>query len=217
MLQWGAMFSRFTERARRVVFLAHGEATALNHDHIGTEHLLLALLREGEGVAATVLTRLGASLDRVHPRLVEVTGYGRDPYGGLLPLTARVRTVLDLSRTEATRLGHRGVSTEHLLLGLVREGRSAAALVLGTLGVDHDAVRDAVLSRGDNGVRPRPRPIAWDAPTMELPIGSPELDARLAEIRALKEAAVDEQDFERAARLRTEEHELLRRWRMHPN
>jgi ATP-dependent Clp protease ATP-binding subunit ClpC len=211
------MFSRFTERARRVVFLSHGEATALNHDHIGTEHLLLALLREGEGVAATVLAGLGASLDRVHPRLVEVTGYGRDPYVGHLPLTARVRTVLDLSRSEATKLGHRGVSTEHLLLGLVREGRSAAALVLLTLGVNHDRVAEAVVSRRDHGVTPRPRPAEWDAPTMELPIGSPELDARLATLRALKAAAVDEQDFERAARLRSEERDLLRRWRMHPN
>ncbi len=207
------MFERFTDRARRVVHLAYEEATALNHDHIGTEHLLLALLREGEGVAATVLAGLGVSVDRVHPRLVEIAGRGRAAPTGHLPFTPRVKQVLELSGREATLLGHRGVSTEHLLLSLVREGRSAAAQLLHSFGVDLAVVLEhtsLVLSRQNRGIAPPARPPAREAAPVAVRSRTPELDARIAEIRAAKEAAVDDQDFERAATLRAQEKELLR-------
>ena len=128
------MFERFTDRARRVVVLAQEEARMLNHDYIGTEHLLLALIREGQGVAAKALQSLGISLQAVRHQVEEIIGQGQGPKQGHIPFTPRAKKVLELSLREAHQLGHDYIGTEHLLLGLVREGHGVAAQVLAKLG-----------------------------------------------------------------------------------
>jgi len=130
------MFERFTERARRVVVLAQEEALLLNHNYIGTEHLLLGLIREGDGVAAQALEALGISLDTVRGRVEEIIGQGKDAPTGHIPFTPRAKKVMELSLREALQLGHNYIGTEHLLLGLVREGKGVAAQVLTGLGAD---------------------------------------------------------------------------------
>ena len=139
------MFERFTDRARRVVVLAQDEARALNHTYIGTEHLLLGLIHEGEGVAAKALESMEISLDAVRAQVVEMIGEGQSAPSGHIPFTPRAKKVLELSLREALQLGHSYIGTEHILLGLLREGEGVAAQVLTKLGADLSAVRQTVM------------------------------------------------------------------------
>jgi hypothetical protein len=139
------MFERFTDRARRVVVLAQEEARLLNHNHIGTEHILLGLIHEGEGVAYVALTELGISLDAVRAQVEAEIGQGSEAPSGHIPFTPRAKKVLELSLREALGLSHNYIGTEHILLGLIREGEGVAARVLVGLGADLDRVRRQVV------------------------------------------------------------------------
>ncbi|MFE3617967.1 Clp protease N-terminal domain-containing protein, partial [Streptomyces anulatus] len=139
------MFERFTDRARRVVVLAQEEARMLNHNYIGTEHILLGLIHEGEGVAAKSLESLGISLEGVRSQVEEIIGQGQQAPSGHIPFTPRAKKVLELSLREALQLGHNYIGTEHILLGLIREGEGVAAQVLVKLGADLNRVRQQVI------------------------------------------------------------------------
>src|SRR5271156_3028834 len=139
------MFERFTDRARRVVVLAQEEAGMLNHNYIGTEHILLGLIHEGEGVAAKALESLGISLDAVRQQVEEIIGQGQQAPSGHIPFTPRAKKVLELSLREALQLGHNYIGTEHILLGLIREGDGVAAQVLVKLGADLNRGRQQVI------------------------------------------------------------------------
>ena len=139
------MFERFTDRARRVVVLAQEEARMLNHNYIGTEHILLGLIHEGEGVAAKGLESLGISLEGVRSQVEEIIGQGQQAPSGHIPFTPRAKKVLELSLREALQLGHNYIGTEHILLGLIREGEGVAAQVLVKLGADLNRVRQQVI------------------------------------------------------------------------
>src|SRR5256885_14543425 len=139
------MFERFTDRARRVVVLAQEEARMLNHNYIGTEHILLGLIHEGEGVAAKALESLGISLEAVRSQVEEIIGQGQAAPTGHIPFTPRAKKVLELSLREALQLGHNYIGTEHTLLGLIREGEGVAAQVLVKLGADLSRVRQQVI------------------------------------------------------------------------
>ena len=139
------MFERFTDRARRVVVLAQEEARMLNHNYIGTEHILLGLIHEGEGVAAKGLESLGISLEGVRAQVEEIIGQGQQAPSGHIPFTPRAKKVLELSLREALQLGHNYIGTEHILLGLIREGEGVAAQVLVKLGADLNRVRQQVI------------------------------------------------------------------------
>ena len=139
------MFERFTDRARRVVVLAQEEAKLLNHNYIGTEHILLGLIHEGEGVAAKALESLGISLDAVREQVQDIIGQGQQQPTGHIPFTPRAKKVLELSLREALQLGHNYIGTEHILLGLIREGEGVAAQVLIKLGADLNKVRQQVI------------------------------------------------------------------------
>src|SRR5881296_635433 len=139
------MFERFTDRARRVVVLAQEEARMLNHNYIGTEHILLGLIHEGDGVAAKALESLGISLEAVRQQVEEIIGQGQAAPTGHIPFTPRAKKVLELSLREALQLGHNYIGTEHILLGLIREGEGVAAQVLQKLGADLNRVRQTVI------------------------------------------------------------------------
>ena len=150
------MFERFTDRARRVVVLAQEEARMLNHNYIGTEHILLGLIHEGEGVAAKALESLGISQEAVRQQVEEIIGQGQHAPSGHIPFTPRAKKVLELSLREALQLGHNYIGTEHILLGLIREGEGVAAQVLVKLGADLNRVRQQVnqLLQGYQGKEP---------------------------------------------------------------
>ena len=139
------MFERFTDRARRVVVLAQDEARRLNQNYIGTEHLLLGLIHEGDGIAARALETMGISLEAVRAQVIEIIGEGEQPTTGHIPFTPRARKVLEFSMREALQLGHNYIGTEHILLGLLREGDGVAAQVLVKLGADLNNVRQTVI------------------------------------------------------------------------
>ena len=139
------MFEQFTDRARAIVVLAQEEARLLDHPYIGTEHILLGLVREGEGVAALALKELEISLDDVRAQVEKIIGRGEGPVTGQVPFTPRAKKVLELSLREAMQLGHNYIGSEHLLLGLIREGEGIAAKVLVHLGADLDRVRQQVV------------------------------------------------------------------------
>src|SRR5829696_9164144 len=139
------MFERFTDRARRVVVLAQEEARMLNHNYIGTEHILLGLVSEGDGVAAKALESLGIAVEGVRQQVEEIIGQGQQAPSGHIPFTPRAKKVLELSLREALQLGHNYIGTEHILLGLIREGEGVAAQVLVKLGADLNRVRQQVL------------------------------------------------------------------------
>ncbi len=139
------LFERFTDRARRVVVLAQEEARLLNHNYIGTEHILLGLIHEGEGVAARALEGMGISLESVRSQVVEIIGQGAQAPSGHIPFTPRAKKVLELSLREALQLGHNYIGTEHILLGLIREGEGVAAQVLQKLGAELHKVRQTVI------------------------------------------------------------------------
>ncbi|OPZ77662.1 MAG: ATP-dependent Clp protease ATP-binding subunit ClpC1 [Actinobacteria bacterium ADurb.Bin444] len=150
------MFERFTERARQVVVLAQEEARDLKHNYIGTEHLLLGLLREGDGVAARVLSALDVSLEDVRGTIMRIVGEGEHESQGQIPFTPRAKKVLELALREALSLGHNYIGTEHILLGLVRESEGVAARVLADLEADADRIRQEVM-RVLSGPSRRPR------------------------------------------------------------
>ena len=139
------MFERFTERARQVVVLAQDEARSLKHNYIGTEHLLLGLLREEEGIAARVLGDLGVTLEDVRARVVRIVGRGDEFAGGQIPFTPRSKKALELSLREALSIGHNYIGTEHILLAVAREKEGVASQILLELGANRDTVRQAVL------------------------------------------------------------------------
>jgi ATP-dependent Clp protease ATP-binding subunit ClpC len=229
------MFERFTDRARRVVVLAQEEARMLNHNYIGTEHLLLGLIHEGEGVAARALEAMGISLEVVRQQVEEIIGQGQQAPSGHIPFTPRAKKVLELSLREATQLGHEYIGTEHVLLGLVREGDGVAAQVLVKLGADLNRVRQQVIEllHGHAGrsaagearpvqKRERARPSDDVLARLEslderlsaierwvgMRPGPHDLDQELARVRREKETAIDAQDFRAAAVLRDKEKEL---------
>ena len=139
------MFERFTARARRAVVNAQQEARELNHNYIGTEHLLLGLMREPESVAARALQELKISQDTVRERVIQIVGRGQQPPSGHVPFTPRAKKVLELSLREALQLSHNYIGTEHILLGLIREGEGVAAQVLVKLGGNLAVVREKVI------------------------------------------------------------------------
>jgi len=145
------VFERFTDRARRVVVLAQEEARMLNHNYIGTEHILLGLVHEGEGSAAKALESLGISLEGVRAQVQEIIGQGQQTPTGHIPFTPRAKKVLELSLREALQLGHNYIGTEHILLGLIREGEGVAAQVLVKLGADLPRVRQQVIALLSSG------------------------------------------------------------------
>jgi ATP-dependent Clp protease ATP-binding subunit ClpC len=139
------MFERFTDRARRVVVLAQEEARMLNHNYIGTEHILLGLVHEGDGVAAKAMAAMEISLEKVRQQVEEIIGRGAQAPSGHIPFTPRAKRVLELSLRESLQLGHNYIGTEHILLGLIREGEGVAAQVLVRLGADLNRVRQQVI------------------------------------------------------------------------
>jgi DNA repair exonuclease SbcCD ATPase subunit len=179
------MFERFTDRARHVVDLAQEEARALDHNYIGTEHILLGLIHEGEGVAAQALESLGISLDAVRQQVEQIIGRGQQAPSGHIPFTPRAKKVLELSLREAKQLGHHYIGTEHILLGLIREGHGVAAQVLTELGADLNRVRQQVIQllHGYQGQQP----VTGPAP-MRLGAGRRWMRGRQAEIRDRVEA-----------------------------
>ena len=231
------MFERFTDRARRVVVLAQEEARMLNHNYIGTEHLLLGLIHEGEGVAARALESLGISLDAVRQQVEEIIGQGQQAPSGHIPFTPRAKKVLELSLREALQLGHNYIGTEHILLGLIREGEGVAAQVLVKLGADLNRVRQQVIQL-ISAQQPQPghRPPREGVPVteararldtiegrldsldvqlaaIEQRVGTrpdtTDLDEQIDRVRGERQAAADAQEYEQAASLRDREKELL--------
>jgi hypothetical protein len=196
-------FDKFTERARRVLTLAQEEAQRFNHNYIGTEHLLLGLVREGDGVAAKVLIQLGTELNKVRAQVDTIIGRGERAVAGEVGLTPRAKKVFELAVDEARRLNHRYIGTEHLLLGLVREGEGVAAGVLESLGVDLERVRaetERLLAIGltDDPVDVAAREIL----ARRLAEPARALGRALAAVTAAKEQAVAAQRYELAAALR---------------
>jgi hypothetical protein len=223
------MFERFTDRARRVVVLAQEEARMLNHNYIGTEHLLLGLIHEGQGVAAKALESLGISLEAVRQQVEEIIGQGQQAPSGHIPFTPRAKKVLELSLRESQQLDHDYIGTEHILLGLIREGEGVAAQVLVRLGADLNRVRQQVtrlLAHGHQGEGPPSRADAPGEPrrlrvtefesrlsAIEQRVGTgpdtADLDEEIAQVRRDKESAIDSQAFEQAGSLRDRERQLL--------
>ncbi len=163
------MFQRFTDRARRVVVLAQEEASRLDHNYIGTEHILLGLICEGEGVAAEALKSLGIGLDPVRQQVEEIIGRGEEAPQGHIPFTPRAKKVLELSLRESKQLGHNYIGTEHILLGLIREGDGVAAQVLVKLGADRKRVRQQVIQLLHGRAAEEPGPGVDIRPEMAAP------------------------------------------------
>jgi ATP-dependent Clp protease ATP-binding subunit ClpA len=201
------MFERFTDRARRVIVLAQEEARRLNHNYIGTEHLLLGLLGEGDGVAAKALESLGISLEAGRVQVEEMIGQGQMTPTGHIPFTPRAKKVMELSLREALQLGHNYIGTEHILLGLVRESEGVAAQVLTGFGADYARVREQVvrlLTGEGEQAGPRARLVR-----MTVPEDLRELEEQVAQVRRQKQAAIEAGDVDRAAALRDRERQLL--------
>jgi ATP-dependent Clp protease ATP-binding subunit ClpA len=233
------MFERFTNQSRRVVVLAQEEARALDHNHIGTEHLLLGLLHEGKGAAAKSLEATGVTLDAARARVVSIIGRGEEQPSGHIPFTPRAKKSLELSLREALQLGDGYIGTGHLLLGLIHQGDNMAVKVLGELGADLKDLRARVTQElrdhpedsqtSADRERRQIRVFLRDevqglldtiddrlsAIERRLGITRPvsaalrSLEERIAQIRRDKEAAIDVQDFGQAAALRDTEKKLI--------
>ena len=231
------MFERFTDQARRTVVLAQEEARMLNHNYIGTEHILLGLIHEGTGIAAKALESLGVTEEAARQQAEEIIGRGQQPPPrGHIPFVPRAKKTLELSLREAIALGNNFVGSEHILLGLIREGDNPATQVLNGLGADPDGIRQEVVRRvsarrvvaepADRRVIPRgPKrrlvselhgrldSLEWRLSVLEQRVGSGlglrDLEREIAQVRRDKESAIDVQDFEGAAVLRDRESQLL--------
>ena len=227
------MFERFTDQARRVVKLAHDEAERLDHNYIGTEHILLGLIRERDGVAARALEPLGISLDAVRQQIEEMIGRGQQAPSGHIPFTPRAKKVLELSLRESLQLGANYIGTEHILLALVREGDGVAAQALMVLGADLNRVRQQVIrllhgqqakgpvaarsAAGEQTVPPGIRTLLDEAEArlaaVEQRVGSgpdtSDLDEQIDRTRLERHSAASVQRYEEAALLRDQENELL--------
>ena len=168
----GSVFERFTERARQVVVLAQDEARALRHNYIGTEHILLGLLREEEGLAARVLDSLDIYVEEVRILVARIVGQGEEVTNGQIPFTPRAKKVLELALREALSLGHNYVGTEHVLLGLVRENDGVAARILLDFDVDAEKIRNAIIRMisGPNYVAPSTPPLFSPRPPGRNPM-----------------------------------------------
>ena len=197
------VFNRFTDRARLAVQLAQEEARLLRHDYVGSEHLLLGLLYEGEGVAARALESLGISREDVQRRVVEIAGPGQGSPPRPLLFTPRAKKVMELSLREAMALGHHYIGTEHLLLGLLRDGEGVGAQALTRLGADEAQVREQVLGllRGESEQA--------GAQEQQLAADLADTAERLTEVRRQMAAAFDAGDLDRAAVLRDQSRQLL--------
>ena len=202
------MFEQLTERARQVVVLAQEEARTLKHNYIGTEHILLGLLREEEGLAARVLESLDISVERVRAQVVRIVGSGEEVTSGQIPFTPRAKKVLELALREALSLGHNYIGTEHILLGLVRENEGVAARILLDFDAAPQKIRDEVIRMlsGPGGRR-------QGRGTSSPPADSSDLEGQIQTARREKEAAIEAQEFEKAARLREKERKLTNRKR----
>jgi Clp amino terminal domain, pathogenicity island component len=227
------MFQRFTDRARRVVVLAQDEARRLGHNYIGTEHLLLGLIREGEGVAAKALEALGISLDTVRQQVEQIIGQGQQAPSGHIPFTPRAKKVLELSLRESQQMGHNYIGTEHILLGLIHPGDGVARQVLVKLGADPNHVRQQVIRllqehsaeesvsarsaaqelRLLPAVKSRLEAAEQRLTTIEQRVGTgpdtSDLDGQIEIVRIEKAAAIDAGEYEQSASLRDREKELL--------
>jgi ATP-dependent Clp protease ATP-binding subunit ClpA len=198
------VFERFTASASQVVVLAQDEARALNHNYIGTEHLLLGLLREREGVAAQALESLGLTLDDVRPRVAWIVGSGDDVATGQIPFTPRSKRVLELALREALSLSHNYIGPEHILLGLVSEGEGVASRILHDFGADGEAIRNEVARILSGGAKSR-EPYEPKSPPV-----SQEVVEEIARVISEREEALGVQAFDRAAELRDRERRLVR-------
>jgi ATP-dependent Clp protease ATP-binding subunit ClpA len=188
------VFERFTERARQVVVYAQDEARALKHNYIGTEHLLLGLLREEEGPAARVLEGLDITVEELRAQIARIVGEGEQAPSGQIPFTPNAKKVLELSLREALSLGHNYIGTEHVLLGLARLNKGVAARILLDFDADAEKVRAEVL----RALGAHPKPV------------DPELRAEIERVRAEKEEALARGDEEQAAALEARERRLRR-------
>jgi hypothetical protein len=231
-----SMFERFTDRARRIVVLAQEEAGALNSDNVGSEHILIALIRETGGVAAQAMESLGVTEEAARQQVREIAGPGQPGLKrGHLPFSPHGKKTLQLSLREAMALGHGYIGTEHILLGLVREGEGTAMQVLGALGVQPNTVRQEVIRlvsarqvqkgpetarvtrRGKrkllSEVRDRLEGLEWRLSVLEQRVGTApdlgQLDQDITRVRGEKESAIEAHDFENAAVLRDREQYLL--------
>ena len=218
------MFERFTGRARQVVILGQDEARSLGHGHIGTEHILLGLLREEEGIAARVLESMDVRLDDVRNEIVATVGRGDVVATGQIPFTPHAQNALELSLREALALGHSYIGTEHILLGLVREKDGVAGRILAGRSADAERVRRQVIRILSGAGRhahaahaPEHAPVELTSPPL-----APELLFELEHLAEEKSALVEAKDFENATRLAWREtrlrepaEQLVRAWREH--
>jgi ATP-dependent Clp protease ATP-binding subunit ClpA len=194
------VFERFTEPARQVVVFAQDEARKLKHNYIGTEHLLLGLLREEEGMAARVLESLGVGLEDARAELGRIVGAGDEVTPGLIPFTPRAKRVLEAALREALTLGHNHIGTEHVLLGLTREADGVAMQILLELDADAEKIRSETV-RLVSGL------VSYSVQPVEL---HPDLRAEIERVPAEIEAAPEAEDFERAAAWRARQRNLVR-------
>ena len=200
------MFERFTERARHSVVLAQDEARRLRHNYIGTEHLLLGLLREEDGLAARVLASRDVRLDGAREQVARIVGEGDDVRPGQIPFTPRAKKVLELSLREAIALGHNYIGTEHLLLGVAREDGGVASQILRDAGLDAKAIRDGVMHVLS---RPSEKEVLPESFEPQSPPLAPDVAAELARLSREKEEALQRNELERAAWLRERERNLI--------
>jgi ATP-dependent Clp protease ATP-binding subunit ClpC len=192
------VFERFTERARQAVVLAQDEARALNHNYIGTEHLLLGLLREEEGLAARVLESLEITVEEVRAEVARIIGEGDEVATGQIPFTPRAKKVLELALREALSIGHNYIGTEHILLGIAREGEGVAMRILLDFDADAEKIRTRIIEMLSGASRPEKVPL------------HPDLQAEVDRVSRAKREAIESQQFDRAAALRDRERTLFR-------
>jgi ATP-dependent Clp protease ATP-binding subunit ClpA len=197
------VFERFTERARQVVVLAQDEARLLKHNYIGTEHILLGLLREEEGLAARLLASLDVTVEEVRAQVVRLVGQGDEVTPGQIPFTPRAKKVLELSLREALSLSHNYIGTEHVLLGLVRIDAGVATRILLNFDLDAEKIRNEII-RMLSG--PGRRQVQAET---ETPHVVPDVASEIERVREEKERAIEAGEFERAAALRDRERDLV--------
>ena len=215
------MFERFTERARQVIVLAQDEARGLAHNYIGTEHILLGLLREEEGIAARILRQLGIPEEEVRAQVARIVGQGDEVTSGQIPFTPRAKKILELSLREAQSLGHNYIGTEHILLGLVRENQGVATRILLDFDADAEKIRNEIV-RMLSGAGQRLVERERDDVELASPPLAPEVIAELERLRSEKETLIGREAFDEAARVADRERRLrsvaaalVRAWQRH--